>query len=64
MKNLLEILDTTEGFIAVYTGTTGEGEEVVEEEAHNLRGASKEDREAEALTIWGVDRDTVEITHL
>lgn len=61
MKNVLELFDTVEGWIAEFSGTTGMGEAAKEEKAHNLAGDDKESLIAEALLIWGADRDETEI---
>ena len=55
--NTLEIFDTVSGWIAQFSGTTGMGETVKEEEAHNLSGATISDLVDEALNIWGANRD-------
>ena len=38
IDNTLELLETAEGWIAVYTGLTGADEFVFEKEAHNIVG--------------------------
>ena len=62
--NTLEIIETTDGFIAVFTGTTGENEDVTAEEAHNIEGKTKKDRETNALMIWGAETDNTVIVHI
>lgn len=62
MKNKLELLDTAQGWIAVFTGKTGMGEQVSEEEAHNIEGANNEERIQNALVVWGADVEQTEIT--
>lgn len=61
MKNKLELLETTQGWIAVFTGETGIGEKVSEEEAHNIKGASNEERIENALVVWGADIEQTDI---
>ena len=62
MKNKLELLDTAQGWIAVFSGETGMGEQVSEEEAHNIEGADNEERIQYALGIWGADVEQTEVT--
>ena len=61
--NTLEILNTATGYIAVFSGTTGMGEEVSEEEAHNIQGDTEEERAINALIIWGAISDETTIKH-
>jgi len=61
MKNKLELLETTQGWIAVFTGETAIGKKVSEEEAHNIEGASNEERIQNALVIWGADVEQTEV---
>ena len=63
MNNLMIMEDpSNEGFyIAVYTGETGAGEQVKEEEAHHIKGESREDIIINAAVIWGVDLDDCNI---
>jgi hypothetical protein len=63
MNNLMIMEDpSNEGFyIAVYTGETGEGEQVKEEEAHNIKGENKEGIIINAAVIWGIDLDDCNI---
>jgi hypothetical protein len=61
MKNKLKLLDTAEGWIAVYSGTTVSGEIVSEEEAHNIAGGSDLERTQNALIIWGADIDETDV---
>ena len=49
----IEILDTPTGYVAVYK----------DEEAHNLKGRTKEDREIEAAQIFGLDEDLINFEH-
>ena len=44
-------------WIAVFTGETGSGELVTEEEGHNIQGDCIEDVIQNALLIWGADED-------
>ncbi|HAS6415329.1 TPA: hypothetical protein I7256_22740 [Vibrio vulnificus] len=53
MKNKLNLLDTRQGWIAVFTGKTGMGDHVVEEEELNIQGANKEERTQHVLAVWG-----------
>ncbi|EGR4074164.1 hypothetical protein D6U78_09990 [Vibrio cholerae] len=62
MKNKLELLDTAQGWIAVYSGETGSGEMVVQEEAHNIQGDSDQKRIQNALVVWGASEDETEVT--
>lgn len=62
MKNKLELLDTPQGWIAVFTGETGSGEQVNEEEAHNITGDTDEERTQSALVIWGATSDETTVT--
>jgi hypothetical protein len=62
MKNKLELLDTAQGWIAVFTGTTGMGEHVNEDEAHNIAGDNKQERIDNALLVWGADADETQVT--
>ena len=64
MKNKLELLDTVQGWIAVFSGTTGMGEQISEEEAHNIAGANNEERVQNALFIWGAELEETEITFI
>ena len=61
MKNKLELLDTSQGWIAVFSGETGIGEQVSEEEAHNIGGDNNEQRIQNALVIWGADVEQTEV---
>lgn len=62
MKNKLDLLDTAQGWIAVFTGETGMGEHVVDEEAHNIEGNTDEERIANALIVWGADVEQTKVT--
>lgn len=62
MKNKLELLDTVQGWIAVFTGETGMGESVIEEEAHNIQGDTDQDRTVNALIVWGADIEETTVT--
>ncbi|MDA9557762.1 hypothetical protein N9R79_09775 [Vibrio sp.] len=62
MKNKLELLDTVQGWIAVFSGETGNGEIVDQEEAHNIEGNSEHERVKNALIVWGADEDETEVT--
>tara|TARA_R110000744_G_scaffold134248_3_gene243167 strand:- start:1285 stop:1485 length:201 start_codon:yes stop_codon:yes gene_type:complete len=64
MKNKLELLDASEGWIALFSGTTGMGEQISEEEAHNIAGANNEERVQNALCIWGAEMEETEITFM
>lgn len=55
--NKLELINTTEGWIAVFTGTTGKGEVVKEEEAHGISGDNIHDRIEDACIVWGINLD-------
>jgi len=55
IKNKLELLDTAQGWIAIFTGKTCGGEYVLDEEGHNIQGDSDEDRVESALAVWGAD---------
>ena len=62
--NKLELFDTACGWIAVFTGETGSGDQVIEEEAHNIAGDNNEERIRRALIVWGADADSTEISIL
>jgi hypothetical protein len=62
MKNKLELLETPQGWIAVFTGETAIGEKVSEEEAHNIEGASNEERIEKALVVWGADIEQTDVS--
>jgi hypothetical protein len=62
MKNKLELLDTVEGWIAVFTGETGMGEQVSAEEAHNIAGDTDVERTDNALDVLGDNSDETTIT--
>ena len=61
--NTLEILNTATGYIAIFTGTTGMEERVTEEEAHNIEGATEEERTENALNVWGATLENTTVTH-
>jgi len=48
-------------YIAEYTGETGMGEFVKEEEAHNIIGSSSEEIILNAAIVWGVDLDNCDV---
>jgi len=62
MKNKLELLDTSQGWIAIFTGKTDSDEIVHEEEAHNIGGANNQERIQNALVVWGADVEQTEVT--
>ncbi|NAX35498.1 hypothetical protein CAG54_10995 [Vibrio sp. V27_P1S3P104] len=62
MKNKLELLDTAQGWIAVFSGETGSGEMVVQEEAHNIQGDSEQERIQSALAVWVALEDETDVT--
>lgn len=62
MKNKLELFDTVQGWIAIFSGETGAGEMVSEEEAHNIEGESDQARTMNALLVWGAELDDTEIS--
>ena len=64
MKNKLELLDTVQGWVAVFSGTTGMGEQISEEEARNIAGANNEERVQNALCIWGAELEETTITFI
>ena len=47
--------------IAIYSGTTGSGEAVTEEEAHILSGQTKKELIFEALIVWGLYEHEISI---
>jgi hypothetical protein len=53
---------SSEFYIASFSGTTGSGEEVEDEEGHNVSGASIEEIISNAAAIWGVDIEDTIIT--
>lgn len=59
--NKLELTDTVNGWIAVYTGITGSGEYVSEEEAHNIKGNTESERVSIALGVWGAEEDNTTV---
>lgn len=62
MKNKLELLDTPQGWIAVFSGETGSGAFAVEEQAHNIEGKTDAERTANALLVWGADAESTDVT--
>jgi len=49
--NTLTLYEAYPYYTAVFTGTTGTGEKVQEEEAHGVYGVQ------DALNVWGATRD-------
>ena len=60
-KGKLEILHTDVAGVGVIAIFTRNG---VEEEEHDLIGKTTEELEDEAMMIWGLDRDSIEIVHI
>ena len=54
---IMEDPSKTDSYIALYTGETGMGESVIEEEAHNIEGSNKNEVLFKAAAVWGVDLD-------
>lgn len=62
MRNKLELLNTALGWIAIFSGVTGSGECVNNEEAHNISGENIDELLKSALTVWGALKDDTDIT--
>jgi hypothetical protein len=62
MNNKLELLYTGQLWVAVFSGETGEGEIVREEEAYNITGDSDDERVSNALLVWGADEENTDVT--
>ncbi len=62
IENELRLVDSAQGWIAVYTGLTGTEDFVFEEEGHNIDGETENDRIENALLIWGADIDQTKIS--
>ena len=61
MRNKLELINTALGWIAVFSGVTGSGEDVKNEEAHNISGESLDELAKSALNVWGALEDDTDI---
>lgn len=61
MKNSLRIIEAglskADGYIAIFSGITGMGEKVKEEEAHHIFGDSIEEIIRNSLNVWGSELD-------
>ena len=53
IENVLELFNTTEGWMAQYTGITGSGEFANKEEAYNINGSNLQEIKSNALLNWG-----------
>jgi hypothetical protein len=62
MSNKLELLDIVQGWTAIFSGETGIGESVIEQEGHNIAGDNDEERVQNALVIWGADATGTRVT--
>lgn len=61
MRNKLELINTALGWIAIFSGVTGSGESVNNEEAHNISGENLDELVTSALNVWGALKDDTDI---
>lgn len=63
MKNELRIIESeTANYIAVFTGKTGSGECVKDEEAHKIYATNRDEATRKSLIVWGADLENTNVT--